>query len=149
MLMVPLASAGALLGLWLTGQTLNIFSQIGLVMLIGLAAKNGILIVEFANQLRDQGMAFRDAVFAAARQRLRPILMTSLTTVFGAVPLLLASGAGAEVRYVLGVVIFSGVLLSTLITLYVLPVLYLKLARNSSTPGKVTARIGRLVDAEP
>src|SRR5690606_7289607 len=93
---VPLATAGALLGLYLTGQTLNIFSQIGLVMLIGLAAKNGILIIEFANQLRDQGLPFDQALYNAALQRLRPILMTSLTTVVGAVPLLLAFGAGAE-----------------------------------------------------
>ena len=144
MLMVPSAISGALAGLYLTGQTLNIFSQIGLVMLIGLAAKNGILIVEFANQLRDQGMAFRDALFHAARQRFRPILMTSLTTVFGAVPLLLAFGAGSEVRYVLGVVIFFGVSLSSFLTLFILPSLYLHFAGRSNTPGKVSGRIQEL-----
>ncbi|MEK7214749.1 MAG: efflux RND transporter permease subunit, partial [Chloroflexota bacterium] len=111
---------------------------------IGLSAKNGILIVEFANQLRDHGMEFRQALMTAARQRLRPIVMTSLTAVFGAVPLLLAFGAGAEVRYVLGVVIFYGVLLSSLLTLFVLPVLYLQFARTSNTPGKVAGRIEEL-----
>ncbi len=144
MLMVPMAMAGALLGLALTGQTLNIFSQIGLVMLIGLAAKNGILIVEFANQKRDEGLPFEEALFEAARQRLRPILMTTLTTLLGAVPLLLAFGAGAETRFVLGVVVFSGVLLSAVLTLYVLPSFYLILARRSSTPGKVMRTIHEL-----
>ncbi len=144
LLMVPMAAAGALGGLLLTGQTLNIFSQIGLVMLIGLAAKNGILIVEFANQKRDEGLAFAEALFEASRQRLRPILMTTLTTLLGAVPLLLAFGAGAETRFVLGVVIFSGVLLSAVLTLYVLPVFYLALARRSSTPGRVAQHIREL-----
>lgn len=148
LLTVPLATAGALLGLYLTGQTLNIFSQIGLVMLIGLAAKNGILIVEFANQMRDQGKPFEEALFSAALQRLRPILMTSLTTVVGAVPLLLAFGAGAEARFVLGVVIFFGVLVATLLTLFVLPAAYLMLARNSSTPGRVAKKIRVLQEKE-
>lgn len=147
MLTVPLATAGALLGLYVTGQTLNIFSQIGLVMLIGLAAKNGILIVEFANQMRDDGLPFEEALFKAALMRLRPILMTSLTTVVGAVPLLLATGAGAEARFVLGVVIFFGVLVSTLLTLFVLPPAYLLLARNSNTPGRV-ARSIRLLESQ-
>ncbi len=141
MLTVPLATAGALFGLFITGQSLNIFSQIGLVMLIGLAAKNGILIVEFANQMRDRGLPFEEALFKAALLRLRPILMTSLTTVVGAVPLLLAFGAGAEARFVLGVVIFFGVLVATLLTLFVLPPAYLLLARNSSTPGRVAKKI--------
>ncbi len=145
---VPLATAGALLGLYLTGQTLNIFSQIGLVMLIGLAAKNGILIIEFANQLRDQGLPFDQALYNAALQRLRPILMTSLTTVVGAVPLLLAFGAGAEARFVLGVVIFFGVLVATLLTLFVLPAAYLLLARNSNTPGRVARKIRALEEGE-
>lgn len=148
LLTVPLATAGALLGLFLTGQTLNIFSQIGLVMLIGLAAKNGILIVEFANQLRDQGKSFEEALFSAALQRLRPILMTSLTTIVGAIPLLLAFGAGAEARFVLGVVIFFGVLVATLLTLFVLPAAYLLLARNSSTPGRVAKKISVLQEGE-
>jgi len=141
LLTVPLGIAGAFAGLYLTGQSFNIYSQIGMVMLIGLAAKNGILIVEFANQLRDQGHAFEDALVQASVQRLRPILMTSMTTVIGSIPLLLAFGAGAESRYVLGVVIFSGVLAATLLTLFVLPSTYLLLSRNSSTPGKQAARI--------
>jgi len=144
MFTVPLATLGALLGLFFTGQTINIFSQIGLVMLIGLAAKNGILIIEFANQLRDKGLAFEEALYQSARQRLRPIMMTSLTTMLGAVPLLIASGAGAEVRFVLGVVIFFGVLSSTLLTLFVLPSLYLALARRSNTPGKVARKMRAL-----
>ncbi len=148
LLTVPLATAGALLGLYLTGQTLNIFSQIGLVMLIGLAAKNGILIIEFANQMRDRGLAFEEALYNAARQRLRPILMTSMTTVFGAVPLLLAFGAGAEARFVLGVVVFFGVLVATLLTLFVLPAAYLLLARRSNTPGRVARKI-RELETEP
>lgn len=147
LLTVPLATAGALLGLLVTGQSLNIFSQIGLVMLIGLAAKNGILIVEFANQLRDRGLAFEEALYRAAQLRLRPILMTSLTTIFGAVPLLLAAGAGAEARFVLGVVVFFGVALATLLTLFVLPAVYLKLARNSNTPGRVAETI-RVLQAD-
>ncbi|HEY8384828.1 MAG TPA: efflux RND transporter permease subunit, partial [Porticoccaceae bacterium] len=148
MLTVPLATGGALLGLYLTGQTLNIFSQIGLVMLIGLAAKNGILIVEFANQLRDEGHPFEEALYRAALLRLRPILMTSLTSVVGAIPLLLAFGAGAEARFVLGVVIFFGVLVATLLTLFVLPAAYLLLARNSSTPGRVSKKIRILEEQE-
>ena len=148
MLTVPLATAGALLGLYVTGQTLNIFSQIGLVMLIGLAAKNGILIVEFANQMRDQGLSFEEALFKASLLRLRPILMTSLTSVVGAIPLLMAFGAGAEARFVLGVVIFFGVLVATLLTLFVLPAAYLLLARNSSTPGRVARKIRVLEEQE-
>ena len=134
MLSVPLAVAGGLFGLYVTGQSLNIYSQIGLIMLIGLAAKNGILIVEFANQLRDEGRAFREALVEASALRLRPILMTAITTVMGAVPLILASGAGAESRVVIGVVVFAGVLFSTLFTLYVIPAAYLLLARNTGSP---------------
>ena len=117
-------------------------------MLIGLAAKNGILIVEFANQMRDQGLPFEQALYDAALKRLRPILMTSLTTVVGAVPLLLAAGAGAEARFVLGVVIFFGVLVATLLTLFVLPAAYLLLARNSNTPGRVARKIRALEAGE-
>jgi multidrug efflux pump len=124
MLTVPLAVAGALLGLWLCGQTLNIYSQIGIIMLVGLAAKNGILIVEFANQLREQGMEPAEAVLDASVLRLRPIIMTSVTAVMGAVPLVLASGAGAESRFVIGVVVIAGVLVSTLLSLLVVPLMY-------------------------
>jgi multidrug efflux pump len=122
MLTVPLAMAGGLLGLYLTGNTLNLYSQIGLIMLVGLAAKNGILIVEFANQLRDQGMRFADAVLEASRIRLRPILMTGITTAAGAVPLILSFGAGAETRLAIGVVVLGGVTVATFFTLFIVPV---------------------------
>ena len=131
---VPLAVGGGLLGLWLTGSTLNIYSQIGLVMLIGLAAKNGILIVEFINQLRDQGHPFEEAIIDGATIRLRPIIMTGITTVAGAVPLILSSGAGAETRQVIGIVVFFGVSVSTILTLFVIPVLYNLLARGTTSP---------------
>jgi multidrug efflux pump len=137
MLTVPLAMAGALLGLWWSGETLNIYSQIGLIMLVGLAAKNGILIVEFANQLRDQGMAFRDALLEASGVRLRPIVMTGITTAAGSVPLLLSSGAGAETRAVIGTVILFGVLAATFFTLFVVPVAYDVLARRTGSAGDV------------
>lgn len=120
MLTVPLATVGALLGLWFTGQSLNIYSQIGIIMLVGLAAKNGILIVEFANQLRDKGVDFDRAIIQASCQRLRPILMTGITTAAGAVPLVLATGAGAETRFVIGVVVLAGIMLATLFTIYVI-----------------------------
>ena len=144
MLTVPLALVGAYIGLFFSGMTINIYSQIGLVMLIGLAAKNGILIVEFANQLRDTGMAFEDALKRAAAQRLRPIVMTGFTTVFSALPLVLASGPGAESRMVIGMVIFSGVLVSAFMTLYVVPTAYSWLARNTGSPLKRTVEIETL-----
>ena len=141
MLTVPLAMAGALLGLYLTGQSLNVFSQIGLIMLIGLAAKNGILIVEFANQLRDAGRPFHDALFEAAGVRLRPIIMTGITTMAGSLPLLLSSGAGTETRVVIGTVILSGVLAATVFTLFVVPVAYDALAQNTGSPGDTRRRL--------
>jgi multidrug efflux pump len=141
MLTVPLAMVGALFGLWLTGETLNIYSQIGLIMLVGLAAKNGILIVEFANQLRDQGVAFRDALLEASDVRLRPIVMTGITTAAGSLPLLLSSGAGAETRAVIGTVILFGVLAATLFTLLVVPVAYDLLARHTGSPGDVARQL--------
>ncbi|SDX90676.1 multidrug efflux pump [Allochromatium warmingii] len=141
MLTVPLAMAGALFGLWLTGHSLNLFSQIGLVMLVGLAAKNGILIVEFANQLRDQGLALRAALLEASETRLRPILMTGITTAAGAVPLLLSRGAGSETRAVIGVVILFGVLAATVFTLFVVPVAYDRLARCTGSPGAVKRQL--------
>jgi len=143
MLTVPLAMAGALLALWLAGLTLNLYSQIGLIMLVGLAAKNGILIVEFANQLRDRGRAFREALVEAAEVRLRPIVMTGITTAAGSVPLLLSSGAGAETRSVIGTVILAGVLAATLFTLFVVPVAYDLLARRTGSPGDVKRRLER------
>ena len=143
MLAVPLAAVGALMGLKLMGLSLNIYSQIGLVMLIGLAAKNGILIVEFTNQLRDKGEAFKESLIHAAKQRLRPIIMTSFSTIMSAVPLMLATGPGAESREVIGVVIFFGVAFSTLLTLYIIPMAYYWLARNTGSPKAVSNELQR------
>ena len=134
MLTVPLAMAGALLGLYLTGYSLNLYSQIGLIMLVGLAAKNGILIVEFANQLRDSGREFRDALIEATSVRFRPIVMTGITTAAGSVPLLLSAGAGAETRAVIGTVILYGVLAATLFTLFIVPVAYDLFAHATGSP---------------
>lgn len=144
MLTVPLALVGAFIGLYFSNMTINIYSQIGLVMLIGLAAKNGILIVEFANQLRDAGMAFEEALKRASAQRLRPIVMTGFTTVFSALPLVVASGPGAESRMVIGMVIFTGVLVSAFMTLYVVPTAYYWMARNTGSPMKRTQEIESL-----
>lgn len=124
MLTVPLAIAGALFSLWYFNQTMNIFSQIGIIMLIGLVTKNGILIVEFANKLRLQGVNKSEAAIKAASQRLRPILMTSLATALGALPIALALGAGAKSRTSMGIVIIGGLLFSLLLTLYVIPAMY-------------------------
>ncbi|MFZ6025911.1 MAG: efflux RND transporter permease subunit [Bacteroidota bacterium] len=124
MLTVPLALAGALLSLWLFNQTLNIFSQIGMIMLIGLVTKNGILIVEFANQKREFGLQKRDAVIEASAQRLRPILMTSLATALGALPIALSIGAAATSRMPLGIVIVGGIMFSLILTLFVIPAVY-------------------------
>ena len=141
MLTVPLAIAGGLFGLYFTGSTLNLYSQIGLVMLIGLAAKNGILIVEFINQMRAAGMSFFRAILHASEIRLRPIVMTGITTAAGAVPLILSSGAGAETRMVIGVVVLAGVLSATLFTLFVVPVAYSLLARRTEIPGARSRRL--------
>ncbi len=148
MLTVPLATFGALLGLYFTGQSLNIYSQIGIIMLVGLAAKNGILIVEFANQLRDRGVSFDKAIIEAAGARLRPILMTGITTAAGAVPLVLAAGAGAETRFVIGVVVLGGILLATLFTLMVIPVVYHLLARHTTSPEFVTRQLEAQLDED-
>ncbi|WP_019028578.1 efflux RND transporter permease subunit [Colwellia piezophila] len=141
LLTVPLALVGALAGLELMGMSLNIYSQIGIVMLIGLAAKNGILIVEFANQLRDKGVAFEDALINASKQRLRPIVMTTFTTVFSAIPLVLAVGPGAESRMVIGVVIFAGVSLASVFTLFIVPGAYYWLCRNTGSPQAIANEI--------
>jgi len=135
MFTVPLAMAGAALMMYINaklerGGTLNVYSQIGLVMLVGLITKNGILIVEFANQLRESGLERGAAVVEAATLRLRPILMTTLATILGAIPLALAVGAGAESRQQIGWVIVGGLLLGTLLTLSVVPVAYTLLARK-------------------
>jgi len=141
MLTVPLAISGGLLGLYWTDSSLNIYSQIGLIMLVGLAAKNGVLIVEFANQLRDEGIEFEQAIRKASAIRLRPILMTGLTTVAGAVPLVLASGAGAETRIVIGIVVLAGVIVATMLTLFIVPVAYKLLAANTTSPQEVSHRL--------
>jgi multidrug efflux pump len=137
-LTVPLAVSGAVLGLWLLGGTLNIYSQVGIIMLVGLATKNGILIVEFANQLRDRGLSISEAVFEASTRRLRPVIMTSIATVAGAVPLMLASGAGAASRTAIGIVIVFGVTMATLLTLFIIPSVYLRLARFTQSPDAVS-----------
>ena len=124
MLTVPLAVAGALVFMYAGGQTMNIFSQIGIIMLIGLVAKNGILIVEFANQKQESGLARGEAIEQAALQRLRPILMTSASTVLGLIPLALATGEGAAGRVAMGVAVVGGMLVSTLLTLYIVPAMY-------------------------
>ena len=149
LLTVPLAMAGGLLGLLLMGQSLNIYSQVAMIMLVGLATKNGILLVEFANQLRDEGLEFRDALVKASLQRLRPIIMTAVTTVVGAVPLLLAFGAGSESRYVIGVVIAFGVALATLFTLMVVPAAYQLLARNVKSPKTITHQLEKELFEQP
>jgi len=125
MLTVPLAIAGALLSLWIFGQTLNIFSEIGMIMLIGLVTKNGILIVEFANKKRDQGLPLRQAIIEASTQRLRPILMTSLATSLGALPIALSLGAASTSRIPLGIVVVGGILFSLVLTLFVIPAVYM------------------------
>ena len=147
-LTVPFAMAGALLGLYAFGMTLNIYSQIGLIMLVGLAAKNGILIVEFANQLRDAGRPFREALIEASEIRLRPIVMTGLTTAAAAIPLLLSSGAGAETRMVIGVVIICGILAATFFTLFMVPVAYDLLARRTQSPNAVARRLTREMEPQ-
>lgn len=128
MFTVPLALAGAVLSLWMFGQTLNIFSQIGIIALVGIVTKNGILIVEFANQRREQGLSISDAVVDAATQRFRPIVMTSLATVFGALPIALAIGAASKSRAPMGIVIIGGLVFSLGLTLYVIPALYTYIA---------------------
>jgi multidrug efflux pump len=124
MFTVPLAIAGAVLSLWMFGMTFNIFSQIGIIVLIGIVTKNGILIVEFANQRKEEGLSAKDAVIEAATQRLRPILMTSLATVLGALPIALALGAASKGRVPMGVAIIGGLLFSLVLTLYIIPALY-------------------------
>ncbi len=144
MLTVPMALFGGLLGLKLLGSSINIFSQIGSIMLIGLAAKNGILIVEFANQLRDRGVEFIEAIVTAATTRFRPVVMTSLCTAGGAVPLIMAFGAGAEARRTLGAVVFFGVTVSVILTLFLIPSFYALMARNTKSPEHVTRMVARL-----
>ncbi len=141
MLSVPLAIAGALYSLWAAGLTLNIYSQIGIILLIGLMAKNGILIVEFANQLRDEGQDVRSAVIDASVLRLRPIVMTVVSTVLGAVPLVLATGAGAESRIAIGTVIVGGLVFAGVLTLFLTPVLYDLMARFTRPRGFIEEKL--------
>ena len=149
MLTVPLAIAGALFGLWTFGGSMNIYSQIGMTILIGLSAKNGILIVEFTNQLRASGLEFREAVVEAAATRLRPILMTGLSTAIGALPLMFGGGAGSGGRFSIGVTVFAGVTFGTLFTLFVVPVAYDRIARRTKLPGNVAKRIEDLEADSP
>jgi multidrug efflux pump len=144
MLAVPLAVTGALAALLLTGISLNIYSQIGMILLIGLIAKNGILIVEFANQLRDEGYSIREAIVRGSELRFRPVLMTAVSTVFGTLPLVLATGAGAESRTAIGVVIVGGIGFATILTLFVIPVLYALLARFTRPAGAIAQKLTQL-----
>jgi len=137
---VPLALIGALFIMVVTGQTLNIFSQIGLIMLIGMVAKNGILIVEFANQRQIAGLNIMEAVREAAVSRFRPILMTSLTTILGILPLALATGAGAESRVSMGVTVVGGLFFATFLTLFVVPAIYSYLAAKKNIETKVNEK---------
>lgn len=145
MFTVPIAMTGAVVALFFTGQTLNVYSQIGLIILVGLAAKNGILIVEFINQIRDEGTDFIDAILEASGKRLRPIIMTGVTTATGAIPLIVTFGAGAESRIVIGTVIMSGVVTATFFTLFIIPVMYKLIAKNTSSPEETTHRLERLL----
>jgi multidrug efflux pump len=145
MVTVPLAMLGAVFGLKLFGLTINIFSQIAVIMLIGIAAKNGVLIVEFANQLRDRGIEFTEAIIQAAQTRLRPVLMTSLCTSFGALPLMLASGAGMEQRRPIGIVVFFGMMVAVFLTLVAVPTAYSLFARGTRSPQHVSRIVDRLM----
>jgi multidrug efflux pump len=141
MLTVPLAALGGLFGLLMAGSTINTYSEIGLIILIGIAAKNGILIVEFANQLRDRGLEVREAVIESASLRLRPIVMTSVSAAFGAMPLMFWPGPGAGSRSTIGVTIFTGSIFATLLTLFVVPVFYDLLARYTKSPDWMAKQI--------
>jgi multidrug efflux pump len=149
MLTVPLGVLGALLGLWITGGTVNLFSQIGIVMLVGLAAKNGILIVEFANQLRDEGRNVHDAIVEAAGVRLRPILMTSIATIMGAIPLVVFGGPGSASRATIGIVVIFGVAFSTLLSLFVVPAFYSLLAKYTRSPEELAHQLDTLDATTP
>jgi multidrug efflux pump len=153
---VPLAITGALIFTFLDLTTLNIYSQVGLITLVGLVAKNGILIVEFANHLQEQGKSKYDAVREASNTRLRPILMTSAATVFGHFPLVLVTGAGAEARNSIGIVLVTGMIISTVFTLFVVPSIYIMLAKTHKKEADIeeqfeasSSRINVTNDAAP
>jgi multidrug efflux pump len=148
MLTVPIAALGGLFGLLIAGSTMNTYSQIGLIILVGIAAKNGILIVEFANQLRDDGLSIREAVIESASLRLRPIIMTSISAAAGSIPLIVWGGAGGESRKTIGVTIFFGAIFATLVTLFVVPVFYNLLARFTKSPQATARRIESFEEAE-
>ena len=143
MLTVPFGIAAAVYALFLTGTTINVYSQIGLVMLIGLLAKNAILLIEFADQLRDKGYSVYDAIVEAGKVRLRPIMMTLVSTILGGLPLILSSGAGAESRNAIGWVVFGGLGIAVIFTLYLTPVLYLALARFTKPRADESLRLER------
>lgn len=148
MLTVPIGLLGGLVGILQADGSFNLYSQLGMLMLIGMATKNGILIVEFANQLRDQGQEIKQAVLNAAEQRLRPIIMTALTTLLGSIPMLAATGAGSETRFAVGIVIFSGMLLTTIVTLYVIPSLYLLIGGASHSPEARVSQVDAVLAQE-
>lgn len=148
MLTVPVAAVGGLFGLLIADSSINTYSQIGLIILIGIAAKNGILIVEFANQLRDEGLSIREAVIESSSLRLRPIIMTSISAAAGAIPLIVWGGAGGESRKTIGVTIFFGAIFATLVTLFVVPVFYNMLAKFTKSPMATARRIEAFEDAE-
>jgi multidrug efflux pump len=145
---VPLAISGALVFTFMELTTINIYSQVGLITLVGLIAKNGILIVEFANQLRDEGLSIREAVIESASLRLRPIIMTSISAAAGAIPLIVWGGAGGEARKTIGVTIFFGAIFATTVTLFVVPVFYNMLARFTKSPMATARRIEAFEEAE-
>ncbi len=145
---VPLALSGALLSLWIFGQTLNIFSEIGLIMLIGLVTKNGILIVEFANQRKAAGLTKMEAILDASVSRLRPILMTSISTILGILPIALALGAGSESRVSMGIAVIGGLIFSTFLTLFIVPAIYSYLSRKTASVSNVTEEFGESSEKE-
>ena len=146
---VPMALAGGLGTMWLAGLTLNIYTQIALILLVGLVAKNAILLVEFANQLRSGGAEPREAALDAAGLRLRPILMTSVATIIGAVPLMLESGAGAEARFTIGLVTLGGLTVGTLLTLFLVPTAYIMLGKYTSAPDALVKEVARQAEENP
>ncbi|KEY91714.1 membrane protein [Candidatus Photodesmus blepharus] len=141
MFTVPTGVFGGFLGLFLMKQGLNIYSQIGMIMLVGMVTKNGILIVEFANQLRDRGIEFEEAIIDAAVRRLRPIMMTAFTTIAGSIPLILSTGSGYENRVAVGTVIFFGMSFATLVTLFVIPTMYSLISASTQSPGHIGAKL--------
>jgi len=143
MFTVPMGVFGGFLGLFIMGQGMNVYSQIGMIMLIGMVTKNGILIVEFTNQLRDRGVEFEKAIIDASARRLRPILMTAFTTLAGSIPLILSTGAGYESRVAVGTVIFFGMAFATFVTLFVIPAMYRLISASTQAPGHVEAELNK------